>query len=131
HPREIEDQVKNLLPFELHLTDRRRVRAAAIALRQTGDKLPNTVEELKQQIEQRNLQTTLNFPITNQKEVLSAIDFLKQNLELEAIPDFAFQLTSLSLPSWELFEEAEIDIDTPMQENEPTQPTINTQKPDT
>ncbi|CAG8796483.1 19402_t:CDS:1, partial [Gigaspora rosea] len=99
-------------------------------VKETGDKLPNTVEELKQQIEQRNLQTTLNFSITNQEEVPSVIDFLKQNLELEAIPDFAFQLTSLPLPSWELFEEAEIDIDTPMQGNEPTQPTINTQKPD-
>ncbi|CAG8566169.1 23105_t:CDS:2 [Gigaspora rosea] len=90
-------------------------------VKETGDKLPNTVEELKQ-IEQRNLQTTLNFSITNQEEIPSAIDFLKQNLELE--------LTSLPSPSWELFEEAEIDIDTPMQGNEPTQPTINTQGPD-
>ncbi|CAG8794379.1 12018_t:CDS:1, partial [Gigaspora rosea] len=39
-------------------------------------------------------------------------------------------LTSLSMLSWELFEEAEIDIDTPIQGNEPTQPTINTQGPD-
>ncbi|CAG8806117.1 22317_t:CDS:1, partial [Gigaspora rosea] len=96
----------------------------------TGDKLPNTVEELKQQIKQRNLQTTLNFPITNQKEILSAIDFLKQNLELEVIPDFTFQLTSLLPPSWELFEKAEIDINTPIQGNKPTQPTINTQGSD-
>ncbi|CAG8825146.1 23284_t:CDS:1, partial [Gigaspora rosea] len=44
HPREIEDQVKNLLPFELPLTDRRRVRAAVIALRQVFafDRLPDT-----------------------------------------------------------------------------------------
>ncbi|CAG8751238.1 2769_t:CDS:2, partial [Gigaspora rosea] len=88
------------------------------------------VKELKQQIEQRNLQTTLNFPITTQEEIPSAIDFLKQSLELEVIPDFAFQLTSLPSPSWELFEETEIDFDTPMQGNEPTQPTINTQGSD-
>ena len=67
-----------------------------------GNRLPNTVEELKQQIEQRNLQTILNFSITKQKEILSAIEFLKQNLVLESIPDFAFQLTFLLSPSWKL-----------------------------
>src|SRR6185437_11424407 len=88
------------------------------------------VEELKQQIEQRKLQTILNFPITKQEEIPSVIEFLKQNLALESIPDFAFQLTSLSSPSWELFEEAKIDVDISMQGNEPTQPIINTQGPD-
>ncbi|CAG8735499.1 37537_t:CDS:1, partial [Gigaspora margarita] len=37
-------------------------------------------------------------------EVLLAIEFLKQNLELELIPDFVFQLISLLLPNWKLFE---------------------------
>ncbi|CAG8490600.1 20189_t:CDS:2, partial [Gigaspora rosea] len=94
---------------------------------ETENKLPNTIEELKQLIEQRNLQTTLNFPISNQEEILSAIEFLKQDLALELFPDFAFKLISLLSTGWELFEEAEIDDDTPMQKNEPTQPTINTQ----
>ncbi|CAG8820797.1 21824_t:CDS:1, partial [Gigaspora rosea] len=82
---------------------------------------------LKQLIEQRNLQTTLNFPISNQEEIPLAIEFLKQDLVLESIPDFAFKLTSLPSPGWELFEEAEIDDDISIQEDEPTQPTINTQ----
>ena len=75
------------------------------------------------------MQTTLNFPITKQEEIPSAIEFLNQNLALESIPDFAFQLTSLSSPSWELFKEAEIDVDISIQGNEPIQPTINTQGP--
>ncbi|CAG8722639.1 7542_t:CDS:1, partial [Gigaspora rosea] len=82
---------------------------------------------LKQLIEQKNLQTTLNFPISNQEKIPSAIEFLKQDLALDSIPDFAFKFTSFPSPGWELFEEAEIDDDIPMQENEPTQPTINTQ----
>ncbi|CAG8631423.1 26038_t:CDS:1, partial [Gigaspora rosea] len=94
---------------------------------ETENKLPNTIEELKQLIEQRNLQTTLTFPILSQEEIPLAIEFLKQDLALESIPDFAFKLTSLPSPGWELFEEAEIDVDTPMQENKLIQPTINTQ----
>ncbi|CAG8650681.1 10357_t:CDS:2, partial [Paraglomus brasilianum] len=94
---------------------------------ETENKLPNTIKELKQLIEQKNLQTTLNFPISNQEKIPSAIEFLKQDLALDSIPDFAFKFTSFPSPGWELFEEAEIDDDIPMQENEPTQPTINTQ----
>ena len=43
HLQEIEDRVKNLLPFDLPLTDRRQVRAAVIALRQVFafDRLPD------------------------------------------------------------------------------------------
>ncbi|CAG8607066.1 2867_t:CDS:2, partial [Gigaspora rosea] len=61
------------------------------------------------------------------EEIPSAIEFLKQDLALELIPDFAFKLTFLPSPGWKLFEEAEIDDDTLMQEDEPIQPTINTQ----
>ncbi|CAG8520729.1 6594_t:CDS:2 [Gigaspora margarita] len=80
------------------------LKKGTIQTEETKDKAPNIVEELKQQIEHRNLQITLNFLITEQAEVLSAIEFLKQDLELELIPDFVFQLTSLLSPNWELFE---------------------------
>ncbi|CAG8736394.1 40090_t:CDS:2 [Gigaspora margarita] len=80
------------------------IQISKIHTEETGNKASNTVEELKQQIEYKNLQITLNFLITEQAKVPSAIEFLKQDLELELIPDFAFQLTSLPLPNWELFE---------------------------
>ncbi|CAG8841086.1 24166_t:CDS:2, partial [Gigaspora margarita] len=66
-----------------------------------------------------------------QAKVLLVIEFLKQNLELKLIPNFAFQLMFFPSPNWELFEDDDIPIsgwNVPMSKDELIQTNDNIQE---
>ncbi|CAG8548781.1 13137_t:CDS:2 [Gigaspora rosea] len=136
-PDQIPKPIRDALPFQLPLVDRKQVRAAAITLRlaykferlpesyidDNREKLPDdpdsnafaeTIEQLNEQIQLRDLQSKWVFPLDRQEEFPEAVDFLRRNFLVDTIPEFAFNITSFPPPSWDLFNEYR-DTDTHMQ----------------
>ncbi|CAG8844922.1 45267_t:CDS:1, partial [Gigaspora margarita] len=62
-----------------------------------------TIEQLNQQIQQRNLPTKWKFPIDKQEEFPKAADFLCRTFLVETIPKFVFTISSFPPPGWDIF----------------------------
>ena len=75
---------------------------------------PETVEQLNEQIQLRDLQSKWIFPLDKQEEFPEAVDFLRRNFLVDTIPEFVFNITSFPPPCWDLFNEHQ-DMDTHMQ----------------
>ncbi|CAG8714733.1 4800_t:CDS:1, partial [Gigaspora rosea] len=75
---------------------------------------PETVEQLNEQIQSRDLQSKWVFPLDKQEEFPEAADFLRRNFLVDTIPEFVFNITSFPPPCWDLFNEHQ-DTDTHMQ----------------
>ena len=74
--------------------------------KQTGindNGFPATIEQLNQQIQQRNLPTKWKFPIDKQEEFPEAADFLRRTFLVETIPEFVFTISSFPPPGWDIF----------------------------
>ncbi|CAG8838684.1 45770_t:CDS:1, partial [Gigaspora margarita] len=65
---------------------------------------PATIEQLNQQIQQRNLLTKWKFPIDKQEEFPKATDFLRRTFLVETIPEFVFTISSFSPSGWDIFD---------------------------
>ncbi|CAG8854465.1 41725_t:CDS:1, partial [Gigaspora margarita] len=64
---------------------------------------PTTIEQLNQQIQQRNLLTKWKFSIDKQEEFSEAADFLHRTFLVETIPEFVFTISSFPPPGWDIF----------------------------
>ncbi|CAG8855802.1 11064_t:CDS:1, partial [Gigaspora margarita] len=64
---------------------------------------PATIEQLNQQIQQRNLPTKWKFPINKQEEFSEAADFLHRTFLVETISEFVFTISSFLPPGWDIF----------------------------
>ncbi|CAG8854399.1 4688_t:CDS:1, partial [Gigaspora margarita] len=62
-----------------------------------------TIEQLNQQIQQRNLPTKWKFSIDKQEEFPEATDFLYRTFLVETIPEFVFTISSFPLSGWDIF----------------------------
>ncbi|CAG8839383.1 1009_t:CDS:1, partial [Gigaspora margarita] len=64
---------------------------------------PATIEQLDQQIQQRNLPTKWKFLIDKQEEFPEATDFLCRTFLVETIPEFVFTISFFPPPGWDIF----------------------------
>ena len=76
---------------------------------------PKTIEQLNEQIQQRNLPTKWKFPVERQEEFPEAADFLRRTFLVENIPEFVFKIESFPPPNWDLFNDDD-NLDTTMTE---------------
>ncbi|CAG8630001.1 2790_t:CDS:2, partial [Gigaspora margarita] len=77
--------------------------------------LPNTADKINVQIKSRGLSDKWQFPIKNQTEILTAVEFLRQNFVIDTVPEFIFQVLLLPPPDWSLFGTRTTNDDTHMQ----------------